>query len=87
MEKRHDTIGDISLEDMYTYVEQLYVHKDAKEMPDMRHETQIKEHLDSKMVTKGIQKLANGKAPDTLHLNSEMLKWSGNVARQWIHGY
>lgn len=84
--KRQDTIGDISPEDMYAYVEQLYVHEDAQGMPDMRHEIPIKEPFDFTTVTKGIKKLANGKAPDTLHLNSEMLKWSGNIAREWIHG-
>ena len=32
-----------------------------------------------------MKKLANGKAPDTLHLCSEMLKWSGGIAQQWVH--
>lgn len=84
--KRHDVTGDISSKDMYAYVEHLYVHNNAEEMPHMQTNLPIKDHIDFEMVKKGIQKLANGKAPDMLQLNSEMLKWSGIRAREWIHG-
>ena len=81
--KRQDITGDISPEDMYAYVEKLYVHKDAEGMPNMQETKQSEECFDFPMVTKSIKKLANGKAPDMLQFNSEMLKWSGNIARQY----
>ena len=83
--KRHDIMGDFSLEDMYAYVEQLYVHKDAKEMIENQPEMQTKEPLTLKATLKGIQKLESGKAIDTNNMSSEMLKWSGKTAKEWIH--
>lgn len=64
--KRQDITGDISPEDMYAYVEKLYVHKDAEGMPNMQETNQLEDCFDFSMVTKSIQKLANGKAPDML---------------------
>ena len=46
---------------------------------------QTKEPLTMKATLKGIQKLGNGKASDTHNMKSEMLKWSGKVAKEWIH--
>ena len=84
-DKRKDITGNISPEDMHVYVEKLYVHENAREMPDIEEVAQSREYFDSSMVTKSLKKLANGKAPDMLHFKSEMLKWSGGIARQWIH--
>lgn len=82
--RKHEIMGDISSDGMYRYVEQLYVHKNAEEMPHMPT-AHVKDHFDFETVKKGIRKLANGKAPDMLQLNSEMLKWSGVRAKEWIH--
>ena len=84
--RKRDIMGNISLGDMLAYVEQLYAHKDDKEMPNIGYNNQTEEYIDATMVTKGLKKLANGKAPNTLHFNSEMLKWIGHRARQWICG-
>ncbi|MCO5610249.1 hypothetical protein L7F22_064485 [Adiantum nelumboides] len=83
--KRHEIIGDISPQDMYAYVEQLYVHSNAEEMPHIQNDPETTNHIHFEMVKKGIQKLANGKAPDMLQMNSEMIKWTGTRAREWIH--
>ncbi|MCO5612696.1 hypothetical protein L7F22_066965 [Adiantum nelumboides] len=84
--KHQDIMGDISLEKMLAYVEHLYVHEDAKGMPEIcNSNNQNGEYFEAQAITKSIQKLANGKAPDTLQLKSEMLKWTGPLARQWIH--
>ncbi|MCO5593426.1 hypothetical protein L7F22_047440 [Adiantum nelumboides] len=54
-------------------------------MPVPTKETCIQNYLDANAVNKSIKKLENGKAPDTLHLCSDMLKWLGTIAREWIH--
>ena len=64
--QKHYIVGDISLEDMLAYGEQLYVHQGAKGMPDMSHNNQTEECFNAMLVTKGLKRLANGKAPDTL---------------------
>ena len=53
-------------------------------MPVMHKETLVEEQLDAETVAKGLRKLSNGKAADTLHFTSEMLKWTGDKARKWI---
>lgn len=83
--RRHEIYGDISPESMYAYVEKLYVHGEIKEMPKPTKDKCIRNHLDADAVNKSIKKLKNGKAPDTSHICSEMLKWSGTIAREWIH--
>ena len=70
---------------MYTYVKHLYDHEDAKDMPAIEESSYTQECFDSNVMLKGMKKLVNGKASDTLHLCSEMLKWSGNLAKMWIH--
>ena len=84
--RKHDIMGDISPADMLAYVEQLYAQQEAKGMPTMDTNNQMEECFNAKLVTKGLKKLANGKAPDTLQFNAEMLKWTGQWARQWICG-
>ena len=83
--RRQDIYGDISPESMYTYVKHLYDHENAKEMPTIEESLYTQECFDSHAMFKGVKKLANGKASDTLHLCSEMLKRSGNLAKMWIH--
>ena len=84
--KHQDITGDIKPEEMLAYVEHLYVHEDAKQMPAIYNDiTQAGEYFTPKAITKSLKKLANGKAPDVLQFKSEMLKWTGPLARQWIH--
>ena len=84
--KHQETMGVISPEEMLAYVEHLYVHKDAQEMPEKEYnDTQIGEYFDLEIVTKSLKNLANGKAPNILQLNSKMLQWTGPLAKQWIH--
>ena len=70
---------------MLEYVEQLYAKENAKEMPHVPQEVTIDAPIDKLMMEKGLRKLANGKAPDTLNFTSEMIKWTRKKAREWIH--
>ena len=40
-----------------------------------------------KKVMESMIKLQNGKVAYTLHICSEMLKWIGTVAKDWIHTF
>ena len=37
-----------------------------------------------KDIEAGLQKMANGKASDHMHMNAEFVKWTGDGARAWL---
>ncbi|MCO5576821.1 hypothetical protein L7F22_030641 [Adiantum nelumboides] len=84
--RKADIMGDFSPKDIYDYVRKLYAPKEVQRMTDATIQVKMEEPITFRATMKGLKKLAIGKASDTLKFSSEMLKWSGNEAKKWMHG-
>ncbi|MCO5582472.1 hypothetical protein L7F22_036368 [Adiantum nelumboides] len=73
-EKKGDVMGDFSLHEMYAYVQTLYAPTGTQEVIYTGLQAEHPKPITFQAIIKGLKSLANA---DTLHLNSEMLKWSG----------
>ncbi|MCO5551454.1 hypothetical protein L7F22_004957 [Adiantum nelumboides] len=84
--RKADIMGDFSPKDMYDYVQKLYAPKEVQRMTDATIQVKMQEPITFRATMKGLKKLAIGKASNTLKFSFEMLKWSGNEAKEWMHG-
>lgn len=80
-ERKKDIMGDFTEEEMLKYVKQLYMHPDALPMVGEKIYYTGPDIFNIHDVNEGLKKMANGKAPDTLHFNTEMLKWTKEYTR------
>lgn len=74
--KRSSVMGNFTDEEMLLYVTELYMHKGTQYIICDTHAQAFNDLFTLETLEAALNKMANGKACDTLQLNTEMLKWT-----------
>ncbi|MCO5590499.1 hypothetical protein L7F22_044469 [Adiantum nelumboides] len=79
-----DVMGNFYQEELQMYVESLYMKENATNMGEVEG-CILAQTFDAEIIAKSLKKMGSGKAPGTLHICLEMLKWAGPTAQKWLH--
>ena len=82
--KPPEKMEELTPSDMYAHCKALYSQQEPHTMPKPENLSTTPTFFTLEDITRGLKKMATRKAGDLQGFKSEMLKWAGKAAQEWI---